>query len=163
MAIVCNAIAWGISREGTTSGTIARNTGKRMAMPTPFVNTSASSTGAVSMPRYAAIARKIPVATSKYWVARNQRRRSTISASAPHGSASRNIGSVDAVCTRATSTGSPETVVISHAAATSHIHMQMLAASQAVQSIRNDRMRSGLHAVTRVSVTPRCVCASVAT
>jgi hypothetical protein len=65
---------------------------------------------------------------------------------APQGSASRIMGSVDAVCSRATSTGWLDTVVMSHAAATSHIHVQVLAVSHAIHSILNARMRNGLHA-----------------
>ena len=54
-----------------------------------------------------------------------------MSAKAPLGSPNRNTGNVDAVCTRATITGLVVSVVISHAAATSFIHIVMLAASQA--------------------------------
>ena len=59
-----------------------------------------------------------------------------MSASAPLGRPSKKTGSVDAVCTRATSTGEVVSEVIIQAAATSFIHMQMLAASVTPQSMR---------------------------
>ena len=60
-----------------------------------------------------------------------------MSASAPLGSPSRNTGSVEADCTSATHSGVLVIDVIIHAAATSFIHMQMLAVSETVQSMRN--------------------------
>ena len=51
-----------------------------------------------------------------------------MSAIAPLASPSRNTGSVDAAGTRATNTGLAVSVVTSQAAATSFIHMVMLAA-----------------------------------
>ena len=60
-----------------------------------------------------------------------------MSASAPLGRPSRNTGRVEADCTSATSTGEVVSVVISHAAATSFIHMQVLAATQVSHSMRN--------------------------
>ena len=78
-----------------------------------------------------------------------------MSASAPLGSPSRNIGSVEAVCTSATSAGSEVSVVISQAADTSCIHSEMLAASQAAHSMRNVALRSG-------AIAPRSVSSIVA-
>src|SRR5262245_702207 len=69
-----------------------------------------------------------------------------MSASAPLGRPSRKTGSVDAVCTSATSTGLVVSVVISQAAATSFIHIVTLAASQAVQSMRNTGVAKGASA-----------------
>src|SRR6218665_680398 len=59
-----------------------------------------------------------------------------MSASAPLGRPSRKTGKVEAVCTRATSTGEVVSEVIIQAAATSFIHMQILAASVTPQSMR---------------------------
>jgi hypothetical protein len=50
---------------------------------------------------------------------------------------------VPAVATSATSAGSCVSVVISHAAATSCIHSEMLAASQASHNMRNTGFFSG--------------------
>jgi hypothetical protein len=66
-----------------------------------------------------------------------------MSASAPLGSPSRKTGRVDAVWTRATQIGEVVNDVIIHAAATSFIHMQMLAASQVSHSIRKTGKPSG--------------------
>ena len=69
-----------------------------------------------------------------------------MSASAPLGRPSKNTGRVEADCTSATSTGEVVSVVISQAAATSFIHMQVLAATQVSQSMRNtgtDKGREG--------------------
>ena len=74
---------------------------------------------------------------------------------APLGMPSRKTGSVDAVCTRATMTGLVVSVVMSQAAATSFIHIVMLAASQASQSMRNVRSFSGASAGVSASCCSR--------
>ena len=66
-----------------------------------------------------------------------------MSASAPLGSASSSTGKVEADCTSATSTGEVVSEVISQAAATSFIHMQMLAAIQIIHSMRKVGVASG--------------------
>src|SRR5260221_4380650 len=66
-----------------------------------------------------------------------------MSANAPLGSPSRNPGSEAAVCTRAISVGEVVSVVMSHAAATSFIHMHVLDASQTSHSMRNVGYLSG--------------------
>ena len=58
-----------------------------------------------------------------------------MSASAPLGKPSRKTGSVDAVCTKATQIGEVVKDVIIQAAATSFIHMQMLAVNQVPHNI----------------------------
>ena len=60
-----------------------------------------------------------------------------MSASAPLGKPSKNMGSVEADCTSATHSGVVVMDVINQAAATSFIHMQMLATSAVLQSRRN--------------------------
>ena len=60
-----------------------------------------------------------------------------MSASAPLGRPSRNTGRVEADCTSATQMGEVLMEVIIQAAATSFIHMQMLATSQVLHSMRN--------------------------
>src|SRR5690349_6267860 len=59
-----------------------------------------------------------------------------MSASAPLGRPSRKTGRVEADCTSATITGDVDSDVISQAAATSFIHMQVLAVAQTPHSIR---------------------------
>src|SRR5271167_3313180 len=69
----------------------------------------------------------------------SRRRRSTISASAPAGSASRRIGRLDAVWMRATISGDGESEVISQAAPTFCIQVPMLETRAAIQSQKNRR------------------------
>ena len=66
-----------------------------------------------------------------------------MSARAPLGRPSKNTGSVDAVCTKATSTGDVVSEVIIHAAATSFIQTQMLATSVTLHSKRKVGVRRG--------------------
>jgi hypothetical protein len=66
-----------------------------------------------------------------------------MSASAPLGRPSRNTGSVDAVCTSATQIGVAVSDVIIQAAATSFIHMLMLAISQVIHSMRKTGSLNG--------------------
>src|SRR5258706_4262674 len=66
-----------------------------------------------------------------------------MAATARLGSASRNTGSEDAVWTGAISVGEVVSVVMSRAAATSFIHMQVLDASQTSHSMRNVGYLSG--------------------
>src|SRR6218665_1639485 len=70
-----------------------------------------------------------------------------MSASAPLGRPSKNTGSVDADCTSATRIGELVSVVISQAAATSFIHMQVLAVTQVSHNMRNTGIVSGASAV----------------
>ena len=110
----------------------------------PLTNTNTSSQGAVIIPEAVAAHRAIAVAASQNWVATSQRRRSSMSASAPLGKPSRNTGRVEADWTSATQIGVLVSVVIVHAAATSFIHMHRLAVSQVLQSRRKTGMRKRL-------------------
>ena len=69
-----------------------------------------------------------------------------MSASAPLGRPSKNTGRVDAVCTSATQIGEVVIDVIIHAAATSFIHMQILATSQVHHSMRKTGSFNGSQA-----------------
>ena len=66
-----------------------------------------------------------------------------MSAKAPLGKPSRNTGRVDAVCTSATQMGEVVKDVIIQAAATSFIHIEILAANQVHHSMRNTGIFSG--------------------
>ena len=84
-----------------------------------------------------------------------------MSASAPLGRPSRNTGRVEADCTSATSTGEVVSVVISHAAATSFIHMQVLAATQVSHSMRNtgtDRGAKGEREASECTAPVEALC-----
>ena len=137
--------------RGTSSGTIAENTGQRSARPMPLANTSTSSSGDVMRSSAVTAQSAMAVAASQNCVAISQRRRSRMSASAPLGKPSRNTGRVDADCTSATQIGVLVSVVIVQAAATSVIHMHRLAVSQVLQSRRKTGMLSGSSAVTERS------------
>ena len=132
--------------RGTSSGTMAANTGQRSARPIPFMKVSASSSGTVIMSSAMAAHRTMAVPASQNCVATNQRRRSRISARAPLGKPSKSTGSVDADCTSATQMGDVVSEVIIQAAATSFIHMQTLAMSQVLHSMRKTGSDNGASA-----------------
>ena len=151
IAIACSASAPDSEAAGTISGTIAANTGQRAASPMPLAKVSSSSRCGVMPSASASSASSSATSATHSWVEANQRRRSTMSASAPLGRPSRKTGSVDAAETRATITALSVSCVISQAAATTFIHIVRLAASQASQSIRNTGRRSGCSACGRRS------------
>src|SRR4051794_29964133 len=72
--------------------------------------------------------------------------RSTMSAAAPLGNPSKKTGSDDAVCTSAMSVGDEVSVVMTHAAATSFIHIDTFDPTQTSQRFRNVRSPSGAQA-----------------
>jgi hypothetical protein len=74
---------------------------------------------------------------------------------APLGSANRKAGNAVAVCTSATMVLLSVRVVISHAAATSHIHTHRLAATHTHQRAEKRRLRSGPQAA--VAVRPSAI------
>src|SRR5574340_361066 len=69
-----------------------------------------------------------------------------MSARAPLGTPRRKTGRLEAACTRATITGSVDREVMSQAAVTSCIHMQMLAVIQPIHSMRKVGWRRGAQA-----------------
>ncbi len=73
-------------------------------------------------------------------------RRSTVSASAPAGSASRNVGTIVAACTRLTLSASGESEVISQPAPVFCIQVPSAVTTLAHQSMRKTRWRSGTRA-----------------
>ena len=143
IATPLSASAEGSCWRLTSSGTMAANTGQRMASPMPLAKVSASSRCAVMPPLITATHSRAATPATQNCVIMKYLRRSRMSASAPLGRPSRNTGAVEAVCTSATSTGEVVSVVISHAVATSFIHMQVLATIQVAQSMRNTGTDSG--------------------
>ena len=73
------------------------------------------------------------------------RRLSTISASAPDGIANKNIGKLEATCTRETITGDESSEVMSHADVELYIQPPIFETRVAVQMIVYERCRKGLH------------------
>ena len=84
-----------------------------------------------------------------------------MSARAPAGSASRNIGSAPATCTRATASGLADSEVISQPAPTSCIQVPMLEAMLASHSQRKVRWRSGCQGEAVFGVRVAAVMAAV--
>ena len=76
----------------------------------------------------------------------NIRRLSRMSASAPEGSASTNIGSIAATCTIATSASAPGSATSNHCAPTVCIQVPIALPTCASHNARNALMRSGAHA-----------------
>src|ERR1700686_1673188 len=74
------------------------------------------------------------------------RRRSTMSASAPAGSASSINGKLSAASTSATSDGDDESEVINQPAPTSCIQVPTFETMVAIQRLRKSALCSGLHA-----------------
>ena len=145
IAMPFSAIAFGNSRRVTSSGMIAAYTGQRIARPMPLAKVSASSSGALIQPANSVTLSSTALVATQNCVNMNQCRRFRMSASAPLGRPSRNTGNVEADCTSATITGDVVSVVISHAAATSFIHMQMFDVSQVIHSSRKTGLASGDH------------------
>ena len=143
LAMPLRASPCGSSGRGSTSGKMAAKTGQRMAMPMPLAKVSSSSSGAVITSSSTAAQMTEAMPATQNWVSIRKRRRSTMSASAPLGRASRNTGRAEAACTRATHSGVGASDVISHAAATSFIHMLVLAVNQTSHSIRYTGSRKG--------------------
>ncbi len=141
-----SASAAGSSARPTISGVIAQNTGRPSAAPTPSARVRASTSPGVATSVSVTIASAAAVTTCHACVAMIMRRRSTMSASAPPGSASTKVGRAMAVCTRAISATEEVRVVISHPTATRCIHVPTYEASEAIHTARKTGIRSGLSA-----------------
>ena len=128
--------AAGSSSRGTSSGMIACQAGWFMAAPRPSRKVKRRRSQGVVRP--ASVSRPRPAAASsiQVWVTSSRRRRSTTSASAPAGRASRNIGRLVAACTSATMVGDGDSVVISQAAPTLWNQVPRLEATVAIHSQR---------------------------
>ena len=100
-----SAIACTRSSRGTSSGTMALHAGAVSAAPMPIANVSASSQNAVIAWATVSTASAIAARIVQNCVPIRNTRRSTMSASAPPGRASRNTGMMVAACTMATMNG----------------------------------------------------------
>ena len=65
-----SASAAGNWARGTSSGTMAANTGQRMARPTPLANVSTSSSRGDSAPRNIVALRSVATTATQIWVTR---------------------------------------------------------------------------------------------
>ena len=85
----------------------------------------------------------------------SSRRRSTMSASAPAGSASSITGKLSAASTSATSDGDDDSDVISQPAPTSCIQVPMFETIVAIHRLRKSALRSGLQGGSTRRMTRR--------
>ena len=136
------------SAGGTNSGTIACQAGPFMAAPKPSAKVKPNNIMGVIAPSNVATPSAAAASNIQPWVNKRSRRRSTTSASAPAGNATRKTGRLVAACTNATTMGDGVSRVISHAAPTFCIQVPTFDTTEAIQRARNTGCRSGLHGET---------------
>ena len=144
-----SAIAWTRSSRGTSSGTMALQAGAVSAEPMPMAKVNASSQKAVTAPLTVRIASAAAARIVQSCAPIRNTRRSTMSASAPPGSASRNTGMIVAACTMATMNGLGARVVISQPAPVFCSQVPSHATTLAIQRTRNVALRRGTRAAGR--------------
>ncbi len=144
------AIACTRSSRGTSSGASAPQAGAVIAEPMPIAKVSASRLHTVISPISVSAASSAAAVMVQVWVISRNRRRSTMSAIAPAGSASRHIGRMVAACTRLTVNGSGDRVVISQPAPVFCSQTPNELTTKASHIWRNTELRSGSRAGGRV-------------
>src|ERR1043165_7254377 len=144
-ATLLRETATGSSARGTSSGTMACHAGAFKAAPSPSMKVSASRTQGVVQPASVSVPSATAATSIQVCVKMSRRLRSTMSASAPPGSASRKVGEFSAVCISATMMGVGASVVISHSAPTLCIHVPTFDDTAASHSARKSDRRKGLH------------------
>src|SRR5262249_13109700 len=133
-------MAGGTSCGVTTSGNAACHVGIVNVAPSDIANVTVSNTNGFTRFKNAQAARRSATSVRQDWPIKSRRRRSTTSASAPAGNASRKKGRLEAVCINETSTGeSDRCEVISHTVAVSCMEPARLDARNALQIARNVR------------------------
>lgn len=105
MPMVLRLMAACNSARGTNSGVTAPQAGIIIAVPMPRAKVNNNNSGAVVKPASVKPPNSVAVVIIQIWMTIKYRRRSTMSASAPAGTASRNTGAVVAACTSATISG----------------------------------------------------------
>ena len=130
IAMAFNAKAGCKESRGTNSGTKAAKMGQRIAKPIPLVKVRNKRTYGFSKPNTKNSINAVALAANHNWVKTKKCLRFRISASAPLGMPRSRTGRLEAVCTKAINVADVVNEVIIHAAATSFIHMQMVAVSQ---------------------------------
>ena len=138
-AVPFSTSACGRSSRGTSSGTIAAQTGMLRAAPTPSRKVRIRSAGTVARPRYATTASTAATTAIHTCATSSSRRRSNTSVRAPAGRASRKVGAADAKASSDTTPADVVRSVISHAAPMPCIHVPMFDASDAIHSQRKTR------------------------
>ena len=133
LSVTAAASSW----IGTISRTAACQAGPLSAVPMPSAKVRRRRPAGPSRPRKPRRARQAAEAAVQTWATISTRRRSTMSAKAPATRAKRRIGASIAVWTRATMSGVPASVVISHAAPAPWISVPRAETRLAAQMTRN--------------------------
>jgi len=133
------ATAAGRSSRGTSDGTIDCQGGAVIALAAPITNINTSSVIGVTTSNVTSAANIADATAVAISTTIRKRRLSTMSASAPAGSANRNIGKLVATCTSDTINGCVVRFVISHAAPALYIQVPTLATTVAVHITANVR------------------------
>ena len=131
---------------GTSCGSTARKAGVSNAEPASSTKIRMRSVIGVIAPITVSTHRSSITASIKICATMRSLRRSTMSASAPAGSANRNIGSAVAALTSDTQIGDGSSVVISQPVPTLATQAPIFATSVAVHTVRKAGTASGLHA-----------------
>jgi hypothetical protein len=137
--------ACGTSSGGTSSGTIACCGGIPSVASSPYSATPASSSPGVTTSASASAPSAAAASACHDWVAMIRRRRSSTSARAPAGSASRNVGIAAAVASSATSAGERVSSTISQPAAICCIQKPRFDTIPAAHRRRKVGLRSGAY------------------
>jgi hypothetical protein len=133
------AMALGSSGRGTSCGTTACHAGAVAALATVTMKLNTSRLQGVMRCSHTSAANAIDVTATAVSPMIKNRRRSTMSTSAPAGIAKRNIGRLLATCTSDTMSGSASRLVMSHPDATLYIQPPMLETTVATQMTANVR------------------------
>ncbi len=141
-----SASAGASSFLGTSSGSTARKAGVSNAEPASSTKIRMRSVIGVIAPITVSTHSTTITASMKICAMMRSLRRSTMSASAPAGSANRNIGSAVAAPTSDTQIGDGSSVVINQAVPTLAIQAPTFATNVAVHTVRKAGTASGLHA-----------------
>ena len=142
------------SRRGTSSGMIACKAGPFIAEPSPRMKVSKSSNQGVTIPASVSTPSTAAETSIQLCVTSKSRRRSTTSARAPAGSASKTTGRLPAVSTSATSMGDVVRETMSQDSPTSSIHVPILDTTVAIHSARKIGSARGLHGEVTVAESP---------
>ena len=144
-----SAMACTRSLRGTDSAMTEPQAGLFIAAPRPMAKVSASKVQGPVWPRAVNTVSRIAAHSIQVCVPRISRRRSTISAMAPAGRASRNTGAMVAACTMLTISASGDIVAIIQPAPVFCIQTPSEATILAPQRVRNREWRKGLRAEGR--------------
>ena len=131
------------SRRGTRLGTIDCHAGATRDAKVAAIKVNPSRMAGVTRPDHTRRPKPATHNVTAIWMTSSRRRRSTMSARAPAGSANTNIGNVVATWTSATISGLEARPVINQDAAAFCIQVPILATTVAVHRTAKAQCRSG--------------------